>query len=278
MDWFDNQYEITNGCGIGICTDGNTSLLINEIPFEIHKNSLLFIQPDQIVTIQGCNRETFVKLIYFPIDKLTKILASSSIPQILKDDLTADQKRKLIQEMLPAMNVPTQVIDAEQQQCDDILNIFDILSHYLPDDENATAYFGSLMIRPLIESIISIAIGAIDAIPKTISHRSRQEEIAHQFFMALIQQHDNIHDLSFYASKLCVSPKYLSSVVSQVTKTPAKEWISRITIFNAKQMLLQTDLTIAQIADRLNFSTPSTFIRFFRQRTGTTPKAYRNKE
>jgi AraC-like DNA-binding protein len=42
-------------------------------------------------------------------------------------------------------------------------------------------------------------------------------------------------------------------------------------------MLLGTDLSITEIADRLGFDDPAHIARYFRKATGTTPTAYRRK-
>lgn len=95
-------------------------------------------------------------------------------------------------------------------------------------------------------------------------------------FLKLAAEHSIRHrDLAFYANELCITPKYLSAVVSKATGRKALQWIEDYAILGARRMLKDTDLTINQIADSMNFITPSDFCRYFRNHMGMTPSRYR---
>jgi AraC-like DNA-binding protein len=64
-------------------------------------------------------------------------------------------------------------------------------------------------------------------------------------------------------------------MVKEVTHLSIQEWINNVTVLNIKRRLLTTTDTIQQISEDLNFQTPSTFIRYFRQHAGITPSRYR---
>lgn len=94
--------------------------------------------------------------------------------------------------------------------------------------------------------------------------------------MSLIHENGTKHrDLEFYADNLCISPKYFSHVVSKVTGCKCLSWIEDFAINKARQLLKSTDLSISQISYELNFAAPSDFCRYFRTRTGISPKSYR---
>ena len=81
--------------------------------------------------------------------------------------------------------------------------------------------------------------------------------------------------LSFYAGKMCITDRYLGTVIRQVSGITAKEWVDRAVITCAKVMLRHGSLQIAQIADELNFPNPSFFCKYFKRLTGSTPLEYR---
>jgi AraC-like DNA-binding protein len=81
--------------------------------------------------------------------------------------------------------------------------------------------------------------------------------------------------VSFYASNLNVTPKYLSEVIKRQTGKTAGEWIDRAIILEAKVLLQKQDLGIAQISDKLNFSDQSVFGKFFKTHEGISPLEYR---
>lgn len=86
------------------------------------------------------------------------------------------------------------------------------------------------------------------------------------------------HEVQYYAEKLYLTPNYLNELVKNVTGMPAKQIIQTKLINESKKYLLYSDLTIAEISERLSFETPSYFIRFFRKRTGYTPLQYRKDQ
>ena len=82
-------------------------------------------------------------------------------------------------------------------------------------------------------------------------------------------------DVSYYADKICITPKYLSEVSKKVSGYPANYWIKRYTILDISRLLRDKTLTIAQISDLFGFSSTSHFSRYVRQNLGINPAAYR---
>ena len=86
------------------------------------------------------------------------------------------------------------------------------------------------------------------------------------------------HQMKFYADKMCLTERYLGTVVKRASGVTAKEWIDRAIITTAKLMLKHSDKSAAQIAYELNFPNPSFFSKYFRRIADCTPHEYRNKE
>jgi AraC-like DNA-binding protein len=104
---------------------------------------------------------------------------------------------------------------------------------------------------------------------------SRKEELFMQF-MAAVKEHYITHrNISHYANLLCVSPKYLSSVVHAASGKYATEWINQYVILEAKTMLKSEGSSIKDISNKLHFANQSFFAKFFKQHTGYTPKEYK---
>lgn len=95
-------------------------------------------------------------------------------------------------------------------------------------------------------------------------------------FMALLQlHHTQERSLSFYADRLCLTPNYLSGTIKEYSGKSASEWINEYVVLEAKILLKHTDLSVQEIAYRLNFTTQSAFGKYFKIQTGVGPKAYR---
>ena len=82
---------------------------------------------------------------------------------------------------------------------------------------------------------------------------------------------------SFYAEKLNVHPNHLNAVVKRISGTTATQMIQNHVLAHAKSLLLQTDLSIKEIAFRLQFSEPTHFNAFFRKFINQTPQQFRDK-
>lgn len=85
----------------------------------------------------------------------------------------------------------------------------------------------------------------------------------------------NLHSPAFYADILNIHPNHLNAVVKGVSGKTALHHIHQHLMHLAKAYLVQTDLSIKEIAYRLQFDAPNNFNNFFKKHTKTTPGAYR---
>ena len=110
----------------------------------------------------------------------------------------------------------------------------------------------------------------------TTSQQLNRNEILFKELMQLIVTHYKTErSVGFYAGKLCLTDKYLTRIIREVSGKTISEWIKTALIFDAKSQLKYTRKTIQEISNDLNFPNPSFFGKFFKQHTGMTPKAYR---
>ena len=86
------------------------------------------------------------------------------------------------------------------------------------------------------------------------------------------------HDIAFYADRLNITSTYLSRIIKKVSGgRTVVGYINQMLLMEATFLLSQTSLSIAQISDRLHFSEPAAFTRFFQNMRGVTPKGYRKE-
>ncbi|MFI9787783.1 helix-turn-helix domain-containing protein [Kitasatospora sp. NPDC051984] len=78
-----------------------------------------------------------------------------------------------------------------------------------------------------------------------------------------------------YAKALGYSPRTLSRATLAAAGIGAKEFVDRRVVLEAKRLLAHSDTPAARIADHLGFADAANFAKFFHQRTGTTPIAFR---
>lgn len=105
--------------------------------------------------------------------------------------------------------------------------------------------------------------------------KSRERQLFTGFIRLVAQYAAERHGLDFYASHLCVTPRYMSTIVRNVSGKSAKHWIDEATINAIKVQLRYTDKQVAEIAYDMNFPNASFFCKYFKRLTGMTPMDYR---
>lgn len=83
--------------------------------------------------------------------------------------------------------------------------------------------------------------------------------------------------VSYFAEKANLSPGYFSDLVRKEVGITPKDMITHHIVAHAKQMLINTDNDVAQIAYILGYEYPAHFSRIFRRVTGQTPTQFRNQ-
>ena len=103
----------------------------------------------------------------------------------------------------------------------------------------------------------------------------RIEELFFDFLRLVPIHFAEHHDVSFYASRLCITPRYLAQIVRDVSGRTVVDYINQMLLMEASYLLQQTSLPIVEIAYRLHFSETASFSHFFTRMKGMSPREYR---
>lgn len=116
-------------------------------------------------------------------------------------------------------------------------------------------------------------------------YTQKQEKPKHHspYFVNLMNKFDKLIDahfhetrsVQFYADKLCVTPKNLSAISKKVYNKTSREVIQERVILEAKRLLLHSDMSMMEIAQKLNLYDPSYLVKFFKKAVGQTPQQFR---
>ena len=132
--------------------------------------------------------------------------------------------------------------------------------------------------QEIIRTLFTAVFYIITEINQRVQPGERKQgrcEIIFEEFMNLLEQYNKQErNVSFYAEKLGITPKYLSSVVKEVSGKTAARWIDESVILEAKALLKYSGMSFQLIAYHLYFSTQSFFGKYFKQHTGTSPSRY----
>lgn len=109
-----------------------------------------------------------------------------------------------------------------------------------------------------------------------IPHLSRRQELVFKFNGLVDENFKKERSVKYYAGKLAITPKYLTELVHEATGRSAGQLIDEKLIYELKFLLNNLELSIAQIAEKLNFSDQSVLGKFFKRQTGLSPLQYRH--
>lgn len=239
---------------VGLCVCGSIRLRINLDDYQISKNQIVLIMPDQIIQLGKKSKD--YKGIY--------ILAS----------------KNFINEMLPYFNQLSIFLYVKEHPVTDLsaeeVNIFkeyhSFLWKKLKMRDNA---YRKEISRNLLLALLYEAYGMFSKHRLPETRKTRQEELFADFVKLVQLNFRREHSVSFYADKLCITSKYLSLLVKSVSNRSASVWIDEYVILEAKALLTSSTLTIKQISDTLGFVNQSFFGKFFRRHAGVSPRKFR---
>lgn len=119
-----------------------------------------------------------------------------------------------------------------------------------------------------------------------IEQKERDEKVVGQHaykifieFNRLMRNHfREHHDITFYAERLQISPRYLSMVVKKISHLTVATFINRYLMLEACWLLKTTDYSIQQISNMLHFADQASFSKFFKRLKGINPLQFRRQE
>ncbi|MBQ8224501.1 MAG: AraC family transcriptional regulator [Bacteroides sp.] len=107
--------------------------------------------------------------------------------------------------------------------------------------------------------------------------KSRKEDLFERFIRLVSESYKSERRVAYYAERMFVTPKHLSSVVKEVSGRTAGEWIDSLVVLEAKVLLKSSELSIQEISDELTFANQSFFGKYFKNHTGLSPSEYRKQ-
>ena len=185
-----------------------------------------------------------------------------------------ESKMKISTEFL-SLIAKRPVLSLSDREFSNVLTIYHVIYDRLSDPK--FPYVKELTANCMRTLFFFISPHVMTTEPMTTAAASRKQIIFDDFLNLLEQNYSKHRDLAYYASRLCITPGYLSRVALEVGGQAAKEYIRTRILLEAKIMLEEPRTTIQQISDTLNFPNQSFFGTYFKKATGISPTAYRQR-
>lgn len=257
-EYFSFQHPFTmEGIAFGICMKGEAKVKVDFKEYKIERNTVVTILPKHILESYEQSEDFLINFLVFSGEFIRDMPYPRDI-QILKEIA-----------INPILQIQENNINALLHYYSFILETF---------ESRKKSPFLEEMIKGLLYSLIMELATLYQESMQGYSKKkkNRYEELGEQFFLLLFEHYREERSTVYYADKMCISPKHLSSVLKKISGHTINEWIDAAVMMGAKSLLKSTNLTVLQISEELNFPTASYFGRFFKRMTGMTPLEYRN--
>lgn len=244
---------------IGVGTEGETSVSFNLHEFRLKKDSMFIFTPKNILQV---NSQQYFKANVIAISpdfmRRINIDIKNMMPLFLK--FVENPTLALTPEESRSMRGMIAQIERETRGPETHFS-FDIVSGLIA----ATIYkVGDIMYHYLAEHPEG----------QNNSH-NRAEEYFKQFTHLLGEHFREERSVGFYARQLCITPKYLTTLIKRISGQSVSEWIDNYVILEAKTLLKYSTMSIQEIAYYLNFPNQSFFGSYFKRNTGMSPSQYK---
>lgn len=244
---------------IGVGTEGETSVSFNLHEFKLKKDSIFIFTPKNVLQV---NSQQYFKadVIAISPDFMRRINLDikNMMPLFLK--FVENPALTLTPEESRSMRGMIAQIERETRGPETHFS-FDIVSGLIA----ATIYkVGDIMYHYLAEHPEG----------QNNSH-NRAEEYFKQFTHLLGEHFREERSVGFYARQLCITPKYLTTLIKRISGQSVSEWIDNYVILEAKTLLKYSTMSIQEIAYYLNFPNQSFFGSYFKRNTGMSPSQYK---
>ncbi|EFM00951.1 AraC family transcriptional regulator [Hoylesella marshii] len=243
------------GLRLVLVKSGQARVIINLITYEITAGSLIMVSDDSIVHLQSYSDDIDIMGLVL-VDELLNLFFHGSPPETFCRKMNGF------------------VLRLTPDECDIMERMLHLIWSVARQKGAGCETVGDLMAA----SIRFCDELNIEKVKEERQHKSRNQQLFDRF-IALINTHvGEHHRLAFYANELCLTQRYLSTLIKQTSGVTAKAWIERALVMRIKVMLRHSDMQITQISDSLHFPNVSFFCKFFKRLTGLTPTEYQHAQ
>ena len=251
----DGEYKMCDSLLGIICLRGRARFRIRLREYEIKRGSYLLIAANEPFFIAESSED-------FRIDV---VRVGDSVFDLSYDDILKQRLEKLIIQM------PTNTVSNKK------LLMFHMIHSYLKVMmKERNDFYRDMILFEYIKIFLYEACHLMDDTYSDGIPKNKERNITSNFFQLLENGYRQNRKVEDYANRIGITAKHLAFVIKKTTGKFPSEWMDNYVLLESKRLLRSTDICIQDISYDLNFSTPSHFGKFFKKKTGMTPKEFRN--
>ncbi|MCI6672461.1 MAG: helix-turn-helix domain-containing protein [Prevotella sp.] len=236
----------------GLCVAGTCSFSFNGVKYNLKAGSLFIVRQSNLVLDLQCSDDFEFEGLWFDV-KFIRLSASKS--------------RYIIRHILllyanPVLHLNTEEIELWKRNYEAILFRIEAAHH-------------SFRCELIMSSLWQLCLDCFYFTSRAYGFEeisSLYYAVVNQFFEMLEnKEYRKNRSLTYYAEKLCVTPKHLSAMVKRVSGSGAMFWITHFTIIELQVLLRTSSRTVNELANQFNFSSVSHFTRYVQTNLGINP-------
>ena len=257
------------------------TMTTNDMTESLNCYTFTLITQGEMTLLNGNTKLSFSKndiYTYYPGSVFRIIDASDdfeSVSLMVDEQMahSAQAFRNLLQaSMIPLSKLGKSKLSLTSDDAHRVHSVMMLISQYVSQPLSLKNEILEMLYSVFIDDLISI-----QAFEKARLSITKQTEETFISFYALLQKnYFEQHNIKFYADALNITTTYLSRIVKSILGRTVVECINEMLAVEAVWLLKTTPFTVAQIADRLNFSTSAAFDKFFKRMRGCTPLSVRD--
>lgn len=242
-----NQPYKINEARLFIVKQGQGDYIINFEDYHLQKGMILIAPADTVLSIQSFSDDFSVNAIAFSDTYLQQ--SDFSFVDSAAVFSVEDKAMSVIQEFFSLINMS--------------------ISTNTEDNGH---------IKYLVLALLKYLVPLYDKQMQRESNKklSRSEDILKRFLLLLKQTQGKQLRVDYFAEKLYIAPNHLSNVIKKTSSMTVMQYVNRYCVIQAKVLLKHSDMSVADIAQTLNFADTPSFSKFFKRHCNQTPLEYRN--
>lgn len=245
-----DELLIRNGIIIILCKADGGEIKIDRKEYKLSKNNVVVLPENHIINYIS------------PILLHERSMIAISVDYILNMPSPIDTS-------IFSYSRYMSVIKIADDKFDDLQSYY----HFIYKESLENGKYKKEIIHSIFYALILEILAEYEKVFDSISvSKIKTNNLTDRFFQLLATHYKKYRSVQFYADKLNLTPKYLSTAIKNATGRPILDWIHEAILIDAKMLLRTTELTVQQISEQLNFSSPSAFVQFFKKHTGKTPR------
>ena len=163
----------------------------------------------------------------------------------------------------------------DKEETERLFRMYELLKGYFGSDTEEESR--NIVVYHLIVGWLYMIRDTGKAHSERSPEMSRGERLFYDFLEMVCRHYKECRQVGFYAERLFITPRHLTTTIRQVSGKSASRWIEEYTVLEAEILLRDFRLTVKDIAYELHFNDQSLFSKFFKRVVGMSPERYRQE-